>query len=148
VYGIGNQLSEDPALTDARPSLSETAASDADVRAAAQKFPETTKQVVDFYMTTANDDEKRVIAQAVRQANRTIKQETRGDAGDDGEEQGKKKKKKKGQPSPEDLAAALYGILGQDEEAVVRGDPRDGDETRIRGQFDLNEVARKLLALA
>jgi ADP-ribosylglycohydrolase len=124
------------------------ATNDAAARAAAQTFPETTKQVVDYYKTKASDEEKKAIAQAIRQAARTVKQDMRGD-------EGKKKRKKErkgqeqgqGQASPEAVAAALYGILAQDKEAVVRGDPSKG-ETRIRGAFDLNEVARKLLSLA
>ena len=137
-------------MTDAqsRTAPTEAASTDADARTAVQKFAETTKQVLDYYKTKANDEEKKAIAQAVRQASRTIKQDMRG--GDD-EEQGEKKKKKKGQagqPSPEIVAAALYGIPKQDKEAVVRGDPRDGDDTRIRGDFNLNEVARRLLSLA
>jgi len=47
----------------------------------------------------------------------------------------------------EKLAVGLYKVLSEISTAKVKGNPASGASTRIQGPVDLNEVARKLLAL-
>lgn len=112
---------------------------------AAKKYPETTTQVLAYYKTTASEGEKKVLYDTIRKAAKTLKQEGRDD------KDSKKDKKKKGRgltpPSPEAVAAALYGALSRVAGGTVDGDPGQGHRTtRIDGRFDLNDVARKLIA--
>ena len=111
----------------------------------ASKFPRVTKQALEFYQKGASEEEKKVVADTIREAAKTIKKDLRG-----GQQGGKGKKNKKGrrQPSPEQLAAGLYKVLSETGTAKVHGDPKSGEQTQIQGQVDLNEVARKLLSLA
>lgn len=105
-----------------------------------KKYPEATNQVLEYYKTKASDAEKKVLLDTIRKAAKSLKQEGR---------DGKKNKKKKGRgftpPAPEAIAAALYGVLSEGG-GTVDGDPSQGNRTRIDGRFDLNDVARKLMA--
>jgi hypothetical protein len=106
-----------------------------------KKYPEATNQVLEYYKTKASEEEKKVLRGTIRKAAKSLKQEGR---------DGKKDKKKKGKgftpPAPEAIAAALYGVLSAGAGGTVEGDPRQGNRTRINGRFDLNDVARKLMA--
>ncbi|CAN5131854.1 hypothetical protein BH10PSE6_BH10PSE6_58310 [soil metagenome] len=115
----------------------------ADAGETVKKYPEATNQVLEYYKTKANDEEKKILLDTIRKAAKSLKQEGRGDKGD-------KKDKKKGRgfipPTPEAIAAALYGVLSEGAGGTVDGDPSQGNRTRIDGRFDLNDVARKLMA--
>ncbi len=108
-------------------------------------FPKITKQALEYYQKGASDEEKKIVATAIRKAAKTIKKSLRGG---EGEKQPKQKKGRLGLPTPEQLAAGLYKVLAQNEGAKVSGDPQNGEHTQIRGQFDLTEVARKLLSFS
>jgi hypothetical protein len=117
-----------------------------EAQALVTNFPETMKQVLQYYQTKATDEEKKTIIQAVKQAVRALKKDIRASKG---EEQAKQQKKRAfQQPEPEAVAAALYSVLSQEPDAKVAGNPAAGEQTQIRGQFDLNDVARKLLSFA
>ena len=103
-----------------------------------KKYPEATTQALEYYRTKASEEEKKILFNTIRKAARSLKK-------DDGGEKKDKKKKLKGFTSPEAVAAALYGVLSQGG-GTVDGHPRQGNPTRIDGRFDLNEVARKLMA--
>lgn len=45
-----------------------------------------------------------------------------------------------------ELAQALYGALDSNEGAFVSGEPIDGWSTRLDGEWDLVEVAKKVLS--
>ena len=114
----------------------------------AAKFPRVTKQALEYYQKGASEEEKKIVANTIREAAKTIKKDARG--GQQGDK-GKKKKKKGRQqpsPSPEQLAAGLYKVLSETGTAKVNGDPQSGEQTQIQGQVDLNDVARRLLSLA
>ena len=105
-----------------------------------KKYPEATTQALEYYRTKASEEEKKILFDTIRKAAKSLKK-------DDGGEKKDKKKKFKGftPPAPEAVAAALYGVLSQGG-GTVDGHPRQGNPTRIDGRFDLNEVARKLMA--
>lgn len=105
------------------------------------RFPRVTQQALDFYKRGASDEEKKTLATTILKAAKKIKKDARENA------EGKKDKKRRQQPSAEQLAAGLYKILSETETASVSGDPASGGPTKLQGQVDLNEVARKLLAL-
>jgi hypothetical protein len=110
----------------------------------AASFPGVVQQALEFHEKSTSVEEKKPVADAIRKAAKVIKK--RGQGGENGEE-GKEKKKKKGKlPSPEQIAIGLYRALSDNGEGKVSGDPRKGEVTQIRGQFDLTEVARKLLS--
>jgi len=112
----------------------------------AAKFPTVTRQALEYYQRAASEEEKKILADTIRDAAKTIKKDLRG--GEPGEKDKKKKKKGREQASPEQLAAGLYKILSESGTAKVNGNPRIGERTQIQGQVDLNELARRLLALA
>ena len=108
----------------------------------AKKYPEATNQVLEYYKTKASDEEKKVLLDTIRKAAKSLKQEGR-----DGKKDKKKKKKGGGftPPTPDAMAAALYGVLSEGG-GTVDGDPGQGNPTRIDGRFDLNDVVRKMMA--
>ena len=111
----------------------------------AAKFPRITKRAVEYYQKGASEEEKKIVANAIRKAAKTIKKEQRAKQAD-----GKDKPAKKGrqQVSAEQLAAGLYKVLSESGTAKVTGNPSSGAQTDIQGPVDLNEVARKLMSLA
>ena len=104
-----------------------------------KKYPEATTQALEYYRTKASEEEKKILFDTIRKAARSLRKEGAGEKKD--------KKKNRGftPPAPEAVAAALYGVLSQGG-GTVDGHPRQGNPTRIDGRFDLNEVARKLMA--
>jgi hypothetical protein len=106
------------------------------------KFPSVTKQALDFYKQGASEDEKKAVATTILKAAKKIKKEARANP-----ENKKDRKKGRQQPNPEQLAAGLYKVLSETGSIKVSGDPAGGAQTRLQGQVDLNEVARKLLSL-
>jgi len=104
-----------------------------------KKYPEATTQALEYYRTKASEEEKKILFDTIRKAARSLRKEGAGEQ--------KEKKKNRGftPPAPEAVAAALYGVLSQGG-GTVDGHPRQGNPTRIDGRFDLNEVARKLMA--
>lgn len=102
------------------------------------KFPRVTKQALDFYKQGASEDEKKALATTILKAAKKIKKDARAN---------QENKKGRQQPSAERLAAGLYKVLSGVESVKVSGDPANGAPTKLQGQVDLNEVARKLLAL-
>lgn len=111
----------------------------------AAKFPRVTKRAMQYYRRGASEEEKKVVANAIRKAAKTLKKEQRAK-----QEDGKDKPEKKGrqQASAEQLAAGLYKFLSEAGTAKVAGDPSTGALTEIQGTVDLNEVARRLLSSA
>lgn len=109
----------------------------------AAKFPRMTKKALEYYQEGASDEEKKILANAILKAAKTLKKEKRAKQEDD-----KPEKKGRQVPSPEQLAAGLYKALAESGTAKVDGDPSSGSMTEIRGPVDLNEVARKLLSFA
>lgn len=104
----------------------------------AKKYPDTTTQVLEYYKAKASDEEKKVLLRTIRRAAKSLKKEAQGDT--------KVKKKARGftPPTPEAVAAALYGALAKGG-GTVDGDPGQGNTTRIDGRFDLKVVARNLM---
>lgn len=111
----------------------------------AAKFPVITRKALAYYQTGASDEEKQVMAKAIRKAAKILKKDQRAKQDD-----GKTKPEKKGrqQASPEQLAAGLFKVLSEVGTARVTGNPSSGAPTEIQGTVDLNEVARRLLASA
>jgi hypothetical protein len=123
-----------------------------DILAVVKNLPETMRRVLDYWRTKAKDREKKTVASTIMKAARSIKQEMRSAKGD---KQGKKAKAAAAaaaaaaaQSTPEEVAAALYDILAENKEARVTGDPRQGEQTRINGTFDLNAIAREMMSPA
>jgi|AGTN01.1.fsa_nt_gi hypothetical protein len=111
----------------------------------AVRFSRVTKKALEFYQKGASEEEKKIVANAIRKAAKAIKKQQRA-----GQENGKDKPEKKGrqQAGAEQLAAGLYKVLSESGTAKVTGNPSSGAQTEIQGAVDLNEAARKLLSLA
>ena len=110
----------------------------------AAKYARTTKRALGFYEKGASEEEKQRVAKTIRKAARYIKK-----AGRSPQEDGQNEhvKMARQQVSAEKLAVGLYKVLSEISTAKVKGNPASGASTRIQGPVDLNEVARKLLAL-
>ncbi len=111
----------------------------------AAKFPRVTKKAMEFYQKGASEEEKKIVATAIRKAAKTLKKEKR--AKQDNAKD-KPEKRARQQASPDRLAAGLYKVLSESGTAKVTGNPSTGALTEIQGTVDLNEVARKLLSAA
>src|SRR5947208_10130138 len=93
---------------------------DEQTRFNASKFPKITKQAVDFYEKGASEDEKKIVADAIRRAAKTIKKSQRD--GEEGEEADQKKKKGLfKRPTPEQVASGLYRVLAATASGKVSG---------------------------
>lgn len=112
----------------------------ADADDTVKTYPEATKQALEYYRTGANEAEKKILFDTIRKAAKSLKKEGGGDKKD------KKKDRGHGVPEPDAVAAALFRALSRAGGGTVEGDPGQGNRTRIEGRFDLNEVARKLMA--
>lgn len=106
------------------------------------KFARTTKRALAFYEQGASQEDKQSVAKTIRKAARRIKKAAR----DDGQDEQVKMARQ--QVNAERLAAGLYKVLSESGRLKMKGDPSSGESTRMQGQVDLNEVARKLLSLA
>ncbi len=113
-------------------------------------FPETTRQVLAYYGGKATEVEKQLIAATIRSASRAVRIKGPGQAPAEAPAVEQKASLAAAllRPSPDAVAAALYEVLVRESSSTVSGDPRKGEKTRINGLFDLQEVARTLLARA
>jgi len=126
------------------------AAADSQRQWSALAFPETTRQVLAYYGGKASEVEKQLIASTIRSASRAVRIKGPGQesAAEAPAAQPKSPFAALLRPSPDAVAAALYEVLSGEASSKVSGDPRKGEKTQINGLFDLQEVARTLLARA
>jgi len=108
-----------------------------------QTFPATTRKVMEYYLSDASSEEKEMVSKAVQGASKIITTTKKAD------QPKAKKAKVLGMPTSDEVATALYSVLSECPATKVNGKPDDKGYTKtvIEGQFDLNEVARKLLSL-
>jgi hypothetical protein len=108
-------------------------------------FPETTRSVISYYKAGASLVEKRLIERAIRQAARTLRKGKRAKSSPE-EAKVNQPKPPSSEPSAHLVAAALFRVLAQNPSCKVSGDPRTGAKTSLQGEWDLYEVAGKLMA--
>jgi hypothetical protein len=125
------------------------AAADSQRQWSALTFPETTRQVLAYYTDRASKVEKQLIVATIRSASRAVREKNSRPVAEEAPAVSQKAPLAAVlQPSPNVVAAALYKVLTRERSSKVSGDPSRGEKTRIDGIFDLQEVARTLLAHA
>jgi len=124
------------------------AADAAQLHRTALKYPETTTQVMGYYAGPASELEKHLIRQTVLAAYKEMRR------ADTPAVQAPAAPRPSVEPAPaptpaptpQSLAAVLYDVFAEAGRTKAKGDPRKGEKTYLKGQWDLVEVARMLIS--
>jgi hypothetical protein len=130
---------------------SHKAVDDAQLHRIALKYPETTTLVMGYYAGPASELEKHLIRQTVLAA---YKETRRADVREVPAVQVRVAPPPSVEPvsvsalapTPQLLAGILYDVLAEAGRTRAKGDPRKGEKTQLKGQWDLVEIARQLLS--
>ena len=112
------------------------------------RFPVSARRAARFYVSTTSDVDKQLIGAAARRAARIVKKNTPRPS-DDAKTTNQAVPQAAPSPagwSPEMVAQALFKALSTNSSGKVKGEPSSGKRTEIRGFWDLNDVARRLLS--
>lgn len=120
-------------------------------QAAIFEYPTATRSVMTYYAEKANDLDKQLIGGALRGAFRTLRKLTPREPNEATDRpKAAAEQKPSASISPEQLAAELHKVLEScaSKTSKIKGIPGNAKKTEIRGFWDLNEVARRLLSQA
>lgn len=109
------------------------------LQAAALKFPETATEVMDYYEGRASEIEKHLIRSAIQGAARRLRRSPSVPE--------RRQSTISPLPTPSILAGMLYDALVEDGRFEVQGNPRNGEKTRLIGEWNLEEIATSLLTV-